>query len=220
MNAKKILYKELSSLKPGDTLSIPWITPDHKKELVYKSVVLRLDEEGKYYLSALSTPLPTFLLWGSSPFTWNKEKKVLLDSEGKVPDWYSDRILVSREDSLHIVKMYEEIPRSSGEFIDPTKLLEEFSTTKLGLILSRLVVSNESGSDLEKLSLALTKIGIDYNEEQLVALFHFMSFWFKDRSRQIHLIKERQAKAIKEKSKKKSYEGDFFLNNEGNDTKH
>ena len=188
--------------------------------MVYKSVLLRKDRKGRYYLSALSTPLPTFLLWSSCPFTWDKDKKVLVDSQGKVPDWYSDRILVSRKDNLHIVEMYKEIPRSSGKFNNPIKLSEEFSTTKLALILKRLVVSNESGSDLEKLSLAMTRIGISYSEEQLVALFHFMSFWFKDRSRQI-LARERKFAVIPtKKESNKSIKDSFILKNEGNDTKH
>ncbi len=165
-----------TSLDLGDLLMVPITLPASKESLTAFAAVLRLGDNGEFYLGRLSEHRPDPRPGDGNPYRWSDDKGALVDKEGDVPRWYTVNIQLERRGALKAAQSYTTVPRL-GEARHPVSddLFKQFmEKDPRHAVLEGIVVNGEAGSPATQLSLALDVMGVPHDEEQAIGLGYFI----------------------------------------------
>ncbi|TXG79571.1 MAG: hypothetical protein E6R14_10765 [Thermomicrobiales bacterium] len=165
-----------TGLQIGDLLMVPVTLPKSKEQLTAFAAVLRIGDEGEFYLGRLSEHRPDPRPDSCNPYRWSADKGALIDCDGDVPRWYSVDIQRERHGALKVAQAYTAVPRldefrhpfNDGEF---KRFMEK---DPRHAILEGIAVNGEAGSVGIQLSLALDAMGVAHDKEQAIGLAYFM----------------------------------------------
>lgn len=174
----------LKSLKPGDMLIIPTALPVSGEPIVCFSAVLRVGEDGEFYISSPSEHRPQAIANEYNPLHWSDSKGALVDCDDDVPRWYSVDIQLERGGADAVAAEYAAVPRADllKHKIEDSDMESFIKKDPRYRQISGVVHNGEAGSSLDQLSLTLDLMGVAHTKEQLVGLGCFLQQWHAQRS--------------------------------------
>lgn len=160
------------SLTAGDELVIPISPPAVHQTIILSAAVLRVDDQGRIYLSKPTDDRPTATAFAAcNPFRWSTEKGALVDCDGDVPRWYNTDIMLERGGAKQAAAEYALVPRSEDVSHTLTDAdLEAFKASPKMKLIAGIARNGDVDNPTDQLSLVLDVLGITYTNELLIGL--------------------------------------------------
>lgn len=176
MDTKKKFGELFRSLQPGDQMMVP-IMLGNLQAIAY-SVVLRRGSGDELYLSApRASPVSTPYLY--NPVRWDEKLGVVMGNDGKTIPFLIEEIQVTRGEGAAVVREYEAVPRSSGDFKLSPQIVSHLMASSDTRVLEGIANNGEAGTTTEQLALAMAHLGMSSTLRELAGLNHLVEAMIK-----------------------------------------